>query len=216
MSVLLDPTNSTAQPQAQATPPAEPSAPQEQAQESKPLTEADFRRIAREEATRTAQSLVDKASYRLSREAQDRIEALRMSWKDAGLTEEQAQAKINQIAMSDLTSKPQPSQASEEAPDFEPSGNPAADLVASIFDETAVAIGPDDPEYKDIMAAWNDPKGSMPKLAHAAYLAVEAKKNRTQAQNNSAPLRTPGGASGAPGNTMANSAHDYWSAAYKK
>ena len=123
MSLLNQPTPD-AQPAAQATPPVEPSAPaQEQATEVKPLTIADVERIATEKATRIAQSMVDKASYRLSREAQEKIDALRTHGQTFGLTAEQVQSKMQEIVTNDLTA-PQTPQASESQPDAEPQQTP--------------------------------------------------------------------------------------------
>ena len=215
MSLLNQPTPD-AQPAAQATPPVEPSAPaQEQAKEVQPLTIADVERIATEKATRIAQSLVDKAAYRLSNEAQQKIDALRLVSKDLGLTDEQVQQRMQKIVTDDLTTQPQAAQASEPTPEAEPEGG-VIGVISSIFQEEGVTLEPNDPEYKTFEDQWNNPNGSMTKLVKATYSAIEAKRQRLQKIDTTAAVRTPGGAGGGAPSTTASSAHELWSNAYKK
>lgn len=216
MSLLNQPTPD-AQPAAQATPPAEPSVkPQEQAAEVKPLTMEDVERIATEKATRIAQSLVDKASYRLSQEAQQKIDALHLMSKDLGLSDEQVQQRMQKIVTDDLTTHPQTPQASEPTPDAEQTVSPVAAAIYEIFDDEGVSIDANDPEYATIMAVWNAPNGSMPKIRKATFKAIEDKRQRLQNIETTAAIRTPGGSGGGAPTTLADSAHGYWQNAYPK
>ena len=217
MSVLPS-ANPETQPATQATPPAAPSAiPQEQApQENKPLTLADVERIATEKATRIAQSMVDKASYRLSREAQEKIDALRTHGQTFGLTAEQVQSKMQEIVTNDLTA-PQTPQASESQPDAEPQQTPQLiDYMQSIFQAEGVAIEDGDPELAKILEVWQDPNGNIHKFNKAVYGAIDAKRQRLQRIETTARVSTPGGAGGSVADQTAASAHEYWSNAYKK
>ena len=217
MSVLPSAIPET-QPATQATPQTVPSAtPQEQApQENKPLTLADVERIATEKATRIAQSMVDKASYRLSREAQEKIDALRTHGQTFGLTAEQVQSKMQEIVTNDLTA-PQTPQASESLPDAEPQQPPQLmDHLQNIFKTEGITIEDGDPEVAKIIEAWNDPSGSMPKFYQATYGAIAAKRQRLQRIETTARISTPGGAGGSVADQTATSAHEYWSNAYKK
>ena len=217
MSVLPSAIPET-QPATQATPQAAPSVtPQEQApQENKPLTLEDVERIATEKATRIAQSMVDKASYRLSREAQEKIDALRTHGQTFGLTAEQVQSKMQEIVTNDLTA-PQTPQASESLPEAEPQQPPQLmDHLQNIFKTEGIAIEDGDPEVAKIIEAWNDPNGSMPKFYQATYGAIAAKRQRLQRIETTARVSTPGGAGGSVAEQTAASAHEYWSNAYKK
>ena len=217
MSVLPS-ANPETQPATQATPQTAPSVtPQEQApQENKPLTLADVERIATEKATRIAQSMVDKASYRLSREAQEKIDALRTHGQTFGLTAEQVQSKMQEIVTNDLTA-PQTPQASESLPEAEPQQPPQLmDHLQNIFQTEGIAIEDGDPEVAKIIEAWNDPNGSMPKFYQATYGAIAAKRQRLQRIETTARVSTPGGAGGSVAEQTAASAHEYWSNAYKK
>lgn len=217
MSVLPS-ANPETQPATQATPQAAPSAiPQEQApQENKPLTIEDVERIATEKATRIAQRMVDKASYRLSREAQEKIDALRTHGAAFGLSEQQVKEKMQQVITDDLTA-PQTPQASESLPDAEPQQAPQLmDHLQNIFKAEGIAIEDGDPEVAKIIEAWNDPNGSMPKFYQAAYGAIAAKRQRLQRIETTARVSTPGGAGGSVADQTAASAHEYWGVAYKK
>ena len=218
MSVLPSAIPET-QPATQATPQAAPSVtPQEQApQENKPLTLEDVERIATEKATRIAQSMVDKASYRLSREAQVKIDALRQyGTKDYGLTEDQVKSKMQEIVTNDLTA-PQTPQASESVPEAEPQQPPQLiDYMQSIFQAEGVAIEDGDPELAKILEVWQDPNGNMHKFNRALYGAIDAKRQRLQRIETTARVSTPGGAGGSVADQSAASAHEYWSNAYKK
>lgn len=197
MSVLPS-ANPETQPATQATPQTVPSAtPQEQApQENKPLTLADVERIVTEKATRIAQSMVDKASYRLSREAQEKIDALRTHGQTFGLTAEQVQSKMQEIVTNDLTA-PQTPQASESLPEAEPQQPPQLiDYMQSIFQAEGVAIEDGDPELAKILEVWQDPNGNMHKFNRAVYGAIDAKRQRLQRIETTARVSTPGGGGG--------------------
>jgi len=218
MSVLPS-ANPETQPATQATPQAAPSVtPQEQApQENKPLTEADYRRIAHEEAVRAAQSLVDKAEYRISRKAQEQIRALDLNKNTLGLTDDQVQQAKMKILTEDVTPLPQTPQASESLPEAEPQQPPQLmDHLQNIFKTEGITIEDGDPEVAKIIEAWNDPNGSMPKFYQATYGAIAAKRQRLQRIETTARVSTPGGAGGSVADQTAASAHEYWGVAYKK
>lgn len=221
MSVLPS-ANPETQPATQATPQAAPSAtPQEQApQENKLFTEDQLRAIetmVEKRATSIAQSFVDKASRRLSEEAQKKIDALRQfGTKDYGLTEDQVRSKMQEIVTNDLTA-PQTQQASESLPDAEPQQPPQLiDYMRSIFQEEGIAIEDGDPELAKILEVWQDPNGNMHKFNKAVYGALDAKRQRLQRIETTARVSTPGGAGGSVADQTAASAHEYWSNAYKK
>ncbi|CAK0744694.1 hypothetical protein CCP3SC15_1310005 [Gammaproteobacteria bacterium] len=88
--------------------------------------------------------------------------------------------------------------------------------IDATFADVGTAVTPNDPEWKAIKEALDDPKGSLPKAIRAASKAAEAKAVRLAEQASGAAARVSSGGPQSPVTTSASSSHDLWSNAYKK
>ena len=197
---------------------------QQSQEQQKPLTLQDVERIAEERATRIAQSLVNKAEYRISQRAQEQIKALELNKSVLGLDDQQVQQSKQKIIMDELTAQPQPSEPPSPQPVSQ--GQQAGDVVAAfvndIFEEVGTQVNQNDPEWKELQdvldKSYNDQKGAI-KVARAATKAAETKAARIAANQQNADARVSTGGSGAAGNNTLDPnapAVDFWKAAYRK
>jgi hypothetical protein len=187
-------------------------------QETKPIDEAAVRKIAEEIATRTAQSLVDKAEYRISKKAQDQIRALELNKQTLGLDDNQVMEAKQKIVMNDLTAPPAaegPASPQQPASGDQPEIDPVFAETLSYFNEQNVTVEEGDPEFKGIKTVLDNPKASTFAYIAAVLKAVEAKKARVASQTESAPARVLGGGE-TPGQATAASSHELWDKAYSK
>jgi len=176
------------------------SATEQTPQEQKPLDEARVIELATQIASRTAQSLVDKAEYRISQKAQDQIKALELNQTVLGLNDQQVQEAKQKIVMNELTAKPQEQQPSNPPVSQVPPVEEAiAAFVNDIFAEEGTYVTPADPEWKDLQAVidatYNDPKGHV-KVTKAAIAASAAKAQRVNSNSESAAARVIGSGTG--------------------
>jgi hypothetical protein len=189
--------------------------------EQKPLTLEDVRALAREEATRIAQSQVAKGENRINQRIQEKIAALNLNKDELGYSEEQlAQAKQKIINNAFTAEDVPPTSAPPLTPDVDQAIQYLNAEIQNVFTEVGASVTPTDPEFAKLQAtvdaAWNDPKG-LTKILLAAQQAATLKAQRvTSQQSNAAARVTSGGGSPTPGNTTASSAHDLWENAYKK
>ena len=208
---------------AQASPSPETLVTPEQATENKPLTRADFEELITKEIKPLIQSQVDKAANRISKEAKEKIDALKQTQSVLNLSDEDVEKATNKIVMNDLTTR----QAEQASPATQTQTSqtqteqvhPAIAALLEIFQAEGVEIVETDPEWKDhIQKVWNDPSGTIPALRKAAYQAVNAKQQRKAANSEQAPARVvSGGQSNQPGGaSTSTNAHDAWQEAYKK
>ena len=191
--------------------------------EQKPLTLEDVQRVAREEATRIAQSQVAKGENRIEKRIQEQLAALNASKGVLGLSDQQIeQAKQKIVTEAYTTPEPQAG-----TPTSEPGATPDVDQaiqymnaeIENVFAEVGTSVTSADPEFKDLQAvidaAWNDSKGLV-KILRAADKAATAKAGRLQASRETAPARVVGGGPTSSGQVPASNAHDAWEQAYKK
>lgn len=207
--------------QGSATPENASATEQQSQEQQKPLTLQDVERIAEDRATRIAQSLVDKAEYRISQKAHAQIQALELNKSVLGLDDQQVQQAKQKIIMDELTAQPQPS----EPPSPQPvSQSQPGDVVSAYVNDIAEANGTqidkNDPEWRDLQtvidATWNDPKGAA-KVAVAVNKYATAKAARLASNQQSADARVSSGGGSAGNNTLDPNAPavDFWKAAYK-
>jgi hypothetical protein len=187
-------------PAVEATPQAAPASTTEQhkPEPTPQFDETALRKLAREEATRIAQSLVDKGESRITKQIQDRLAALEMTRGDLGLTDEDVERARQKIITNVMTAKPEPAPASAPAPSEVSEVNPVYAKTLQVFEEEGVTVEEGDPEFKEIMDAWNDPKGSETKYLKAVYRAVSAKQQRTASQQEHAAARVSAPGTNAP------------------
>ena len=215
--------------QAQAPASAQPqtaSATEPQSQEQKPLDEARVIELATQIASRTAQSLVDKAEYRISQKAQAQIHALELNRSTLGLSDQQVQDAKQKIVMDDLTATQQGAQASQPA---ELEGQPQADSVTEaqyiqgLFKgtESGTEVTPNDPEWTEWQKVYqdnfNDPSmQAASRVILATNKAAAAKAQRLKTNTDTAAARVMQGGGGLQGQPQAKSASELWGQAYKK
>jgi hypothetical protein len=114
-------------------------------------------------------------------------------------------------------------QAQAPASALTPEMQAQADYVYGQLDETFADIGThvtvNDPEWKGIKDALDDPKGSLAKALRAATKAAEAKAARVASQKDNAAARTVSGGGSqtqTAGTLVVTSSQDYWKNAHKK
>ena len=198
---------------------------EQQPQETKPLTLQDVERIAEEKATRIAQSMVDKAEYRISKKAQDQISALELNKSVLGLDDTQVQQAKQKIIMDELTAPSQPeAQPSTQQPVFEsqPQGDPVLAFAQSVFDEVGTTVTPNDPEWAKIKEAldknFNDPTpAALARVTAAFTVAAQTKAARVSTNQEAAAARVGSGGAVTNGTNLDPNApaSSFWKEAYK-
>lgn len=206
---------------AQASPSPEPLGTPEQAVENKPLTRADFEELISKEIKPLIQSQVDKAANRISKEAKEKIDALKQTQSVLNLSDEQVEQATNKIVMSDLTTR----QAEQASPATQTQTtqaqteqvHPAIAALMEIFQAEGEEVVETDPEWKEhIEKVWNDPNGTIPALRKVAYKATEAKRQRKTTNQQQAPARVISGGQSQTNSAPPNpSARDYLQRAHK-
>jgi len=184
--------------------PIEPIAPQadasavEPTEQDKPLTRADLKELV----VPLIQSQVDKAEYRISANAQAKIDALQLNKDVLNLTDEQVKQRSTEIVINDLAS-PRASAQAQAPNDQPPAGqDPIYDATMEIFTEAGVAVEEGDPEFATIKAVLDKPRASTAAYLAAVTRATDAKKVRVAAQSESAGARTfSGGPAGPSGDS---------------
>jgi hypothetical protein len=168
---------------------------QEQPQTEQPPTLEAYRQIAREEATRVAQSQVAKSENRTNQRIAERFAALEANKGILKLTEDQVQTAkreiINEEQMAAFT--PQESQASTpgQAPsnDSADFGQFVYDQIDKTFELIGTPVTTQDKEWAMIQKELDDPMGSIAKTQLAAIDASRAKATRLAEQKAKAPAR---------------------------
>jgi hypothetical protein len=177
------------------------------------------RLLAREEATRIAQSQVAKGENRINERIQAQFAALNLNKQALGLTEEQVTQAKQRIVTDAFTVEEAPTSATP-APDVDQAIQYLNAEIGNVFAQVGTNVTPADPEFQKLQAtvdaAWNDPQG-LTKILLAAQNAASTKAQRVAALQETAAARVVGGGgqSITPGNS-ADSAHNLWENAYKK
>lgn len=196
------------------------STPEQPTQETiKPMTLEQYREIAREEATRAAQSLVDKAEHRISRRAQEQINALELTKGTLGLSDEDVTKARQQIVLNDLSTKPaEPSSpATQTQTSAQTETDPVIAETLEVFKQEGITIETSDPEYKPLDAILRDPNGNIHKYRRELFRQIEAKRVRVATNAQQAAARVISGGQNQTGEAKPNaSAHEMWEGAYKK
>lgn len=200
--------------------------PQPEPQTEKPPTLEDFRRIAREEATRVAQSQVAKGETRIRKEIQEKFAALDQTRSTLNLSDQQV-AEARQKIVAEVYS----STDEEEPPTEQPQPQVESDVdqaiqfmnaqIGIVFAEAGQSVTKTDPEFPDLQkainAAWSDPNG-LAKILTAAHKAAIAKTTRLQRTQQTAAGRVIGGGQPISGQVQpqVGSSLEVWEDAYKK
>lgn len=191
--------------------------PQEEPQTEKPLTAEEYRKIAREEAIRAAQSQMAKGENRINQRIQERFAALESNKSVLKLTDEQVVLAQEQIINEEQRAAFAPRPSGQQASG--PQGQALSDgltqqvefvygQIDATFKDVGVDVTANDVEYKTIETALNDPNGSLAKTIRAAAKAAEAKTVRLEAQKKNAAARVLGGGSGTSSDNAISSITD--------
>ena len=191
-------------------------------QKETPLTLEDYRKIAREEATKIAQSQVAKGEGRIQKLIQAKFEALNQTKDTLGLTEDQvkqAQQKIVTEAYSSTEEPPKTTQSTPEAPDADQAIQFMNAQITRVFGKVGQTVTKADPEFvelqKAVDASWNNEDGLV-EILLAANEAATKKAIRLQASSRNAAARVTSGGQTSGGQVQQpTSAHDAWEVAYK-
>lgn len=194
---------------------------QPELQKDVPLTLETVRQLAREEATRIAQSQVAKGENRINQRIQEQFAALNLNKSALGLTDEQVTQAKQRIVTDAYTAEDVPQTSAPSTPDVDQAIQYLNAEIGNVFAEVGTTVTPADPEFKNLQAtvdaAWNDPRG-LTKILIAANQAANAKAQRVAALQENATARVVSGGGGQPstGTPAGNSAAEMWSKAYGK
>jgi len=206
------------------TPEATGSTPAEPQTEQKPLTLEDYRRIAREEATKISQSQVAKGESRIRKEIQAKFDALEQTRSTLQLSDDQVAQAKQKIVAEAYSSKDEEPPTEQQQTDVETETDDPIHYMNTqlkiVFDNAGQLITRTDPEFGELQQtinqAWTDPNGLTTILLAANRLA-NAKATRLRAREHTAAGRVVGGGQPSSGQAPpASSAHDAWENAYKK
>lgn len=170
--------------------------PQETQKEAK-LTPEQIRAIAREEATRIAQSQVAKGENRIQAYIQQQVNALKATQRYSGMSDQQIEAAAQKIAVEAYTN-PQITGAGQpqQQPNLqETEMHPTVEAAIALMEARGTVVEEGDPEFdqyiKPLLAT-----GSYRTLIQATKDAMTAKEQRQQSRKSKAAVRTPGGDGG--------------------
>lgn len=181
-----------------------------------------IQRVAREEATRIAQSQVAKGENRIQKLIQDKFAALEQTRETLGLSDEQVnQARqkivVNAYSAVEETNTNVPAQPS---PDVDRAIQYVNAEIGNVFAEVGTSVTKADPEFavlqKAVNDSWNDQRGLV-KILRAAEKAATAKAERTSKQQENAQARvvSGGGEATTGGVSEGATGRDLLSQAYK-
>lgn len=163
--------------------------------------EATYRRIAREEAARVAQSFTDKASNRIMQQVQEQIAALEISAGALGLSAEQVDEAKQKIVMKAITAKPQGTQASDSGqPDargqYQQGLHPVVAQAVAMMEAEQMSIDEGEPEFEQYIKPLLSSGAPDARLLRATSKALDAKAERLAKQRDAAAARAASGAGG--------------------
>lgn len=194
---MTDPNQTGTQEGAPASASTENASTTEQANQPQPLTTEQMeavQKIVAEQATRIAQSMVDKAENRISKKAQEQIEALKVTQQALGLSDEQVEQAANKIVLEDLkTVRGQASQQASTQQTATEQIHPVIAQTLKAFEIEGVTIEPTDPEYKPLDAILKDVNANEYVYFKELKTQIEAKRQRTAANQQAAPARVVSG-----------------------
>ncbi len=166
-------------------------------QKETPLTLDQIRVIAREEATRIAQSQVAKGENRIQGYIQQQIAALQQTKTLLGLSDQQVQAAQDKIIRDAYTQQIDGAgQPTAQQYQQQPEMHPAIEAALSLMEAQGIIVEEGDPEFESIRPLLI--AGAYNLLIPATKNAMALKTQRLQSRKGKAPVRTPGGAGGQP------------------
>lgn len=192
---------------------------------STPLTREDILNLVRTEATRIAQSQVNKGESRIQKQIQEKFAALEMAKGPLNLSPEaieQAKQKIVTDAYNSPQEETQTKQETQQppAPGFDAAVQFMNAQIGIVFQQANQTVKPGDPEFTALQKAIDDnfsDDNGLAKILVAADRAAQAKTIRLQKQQSTAAGRVLGGGiqQSGQGQQRPQSAHSAWEDAYK-
>lgn len=176
------------------TPPEQPVTPTEQPEKPKEqrfVTEDQLVDAVEKGVRRAQQSAADR-----TRKVQDQVTAMTAQLQAIGVKvtpeiERNVQQQAAQ-AVDQLSTQPQ-QQAAQQTGDEPGEGNEIFDWTMAFYKEEGITVDKADPEYKEIRAALDDPKGTPVKYQKTVMKSVEAKRARLETEKEGADARVLGG-----------------------
>jgi len=162
-------------------------------QQEKPLTRADLEVFADQLVRRVSQSTKAR-----NEQVTQQVAALKefVEQSTGQKLDKVAEAKMRARIEEQLDAADSEQVIPQDAE--QPDEHPIITMTKGIYEEEGIEIKPNDPEYKDVEAAYNDPKGSVAKYVRAVMGAVEAKRERLETRDNTAEARASGGGGNNP------------------
>jgi hypothetical protein len=205
---------------ASATPPestpAQPAeTPEQPAEQPQYVTKEELAAAVELGVRRAQQSARDR-----SQKIEDQVKAITARLEKAGATvsPEITQNLRQQVEQELDTQTPdQPAAAAPGTPASMPgTGDPVYDWTMEAYKTEGIDIKPTDPEFALVKAALDDPAGNMFKYQRTVMRAIDTKRERTAASQNTADARVLGGSNQPPGQAQPKTSTEAWEQAYRK
>ncbi|MBI5942877.1 MAG: hypothetical protein HY864_00795 [Chloroflexi bacterium] len=139
------------------------------------VTKEELDQILAENFRRTKQSERDRM-----KQIDDKLSAIKTRLEAGGtqLTPQQVNALREQIEEEGGSEGQAAAQASATTPEMQAQAEFVYAQLEATFADVGTKVTPNDPEYREIQAVLDDPKGSLPKLIRVAARQAEAKAER--------------------------------------
>ena len=163
---------------------------QEQAQKEATPNLEEYRKIAREEATRIAQSQVAKGENRINQRIQEQFKALDMNQKVLGLSDKQvAEARKEIVANAYIEDEPE--QKANPPAQPESKTHPAVQRAYAFMEKKKTIVEESDPEFEKHIKSilTSGPNIDEDELLLATAEAVKEKNARLASDKEKAPVR---------------------------
>jgi hypothetical protein len=196
--------------------PAQPAAAPEQPAEQPQYVTKEELAAAVELGVRRAQQSARDRTQKI--ETQVNELTARLTKAGVSVTPEITQNLQQQVAQELDTQEPeQPQAAATQTPASVPgqAGNPVFDWTMEAYRTEGLEVKPADPEFAAIKAALDDQNGNFYTYQKTVLKAIEAKRERTTSQRETADARVLGGGTQPSGQVQPKTAHDAWKVAYK-
>jgi hypothetical protein len=196
--------------------PAQPAAAPEQPAEQPQYVTKEELAAAVELGVRRAQQSARDRTQKI--ETQVNELTARLTKAGVSVTPEITQNLQQQVAQELDTQEPeQPQAAATQTPASVPgqAGNPVFDWTMEAYRTEGLEVKPADPEFAAIKAALDDQNGNFYTYQKTVLKAIEAKRERTTSQRETADARVLGGGTQPSGQVAPRTAHEAWEQAYK-
>jgi hypothetical protein len=151
------------------------------------VTKAELEQMMTETLRRVKQSDRDRA-----KQTDDKLNAIRTRLETGGAQLTPSQVNVLREQIENESEVPAQAPASALTPEMKEQADYVYAQLDATFEDVGAIVTPNDPEYKAIKEALDDPKGSLAKVIRIAGKAAEAKAARVASQKENAAARTIG------------------------